>query len=165
MWRHVLEVNVTSQFLSASMLNVGHVRLKCCRTGAIYEMSTRKALAAGVPLLAAAFTAGTAAAADLSWNSGYTAHYGSAAVVRSGTADVYEFVGQSPFYVRRWWREPWAHRHYYPASDRIPVVGRREVLPKQPAPPPEDYFRYWSTPPGYSEEPPRIMRFDPGSTK
>jgi hypothetical protein len=128
-------------------------------------MFTRMAYAAGVSLLAVTLTAGAAEAADLSWNGGYGARYGSAAVVHSGTVDVYEFVGQSPFYVRRWWREPWAHRHYFPASDRIPVVGRREVLPKHPAPPPEDYFRYWSTPPGYSEEPPRIMRFDPGSSK
>jgi len=128
-------------------------------------MCMRRTLAAGVPLLAAVLAMGTAAAADLSWNGGYAGGYGSAAIVRGGTTDVYEFVGQSPFYVRRWWREPWAHRHFYPASDRIPVVGRREVLPKHPAPPPEDYFRYWSTPPGYSEEPPRIMRFDPGVPK
>jgi hypothetical protein len=123
------------------------------------------AYVSGVSLLAVSLTAGAAAAADMSWNGGYAGRYDGPAVVGSGTVNVYEFVGQSPFYVRRWWREPWAHRHYYPASDRIPVVGRREVLPKHPAPPPEDYFRYWSTPPGYGEEPPPPMRFDPRPPK
>jgi len=123
----------------------------------------RKALAIGVPLLAAALVASPATAADLSFNGGAASYDGG--VVYGGTVDVEEFIGQSPRYLRCRWCPPYAHRHYFPISDRVPTLGRREVLPKQPAPPPEDYFRYWSTPPGYGEEPPNIMRFDPEAPK
>ncbi|MGD9768796.1 MAG: hypothetical protein AB7U62_14235 [Pseudolabrys sp.] len=101
-----------------------------------------------------------ALAADLAAGGGYAPPYGYGAYAAGpATTDVYEFVGQDPVYVRDINR-PWLNRHYFPGADRIPVSGRLEVLPKRRGGPPEDYYRSWSTPPGYSEIPPpvRLMR-------
>lgn len=99
-----------------------------------------------------------ALAADLGAGAGSASSYGYGAYgVGPATTDLYEFVGQDPVYVRDINR-PWLNRHYFPAADRIPVSGRLEVLPKQRSAPPEDHFRYWQTPPGYSEMPPPARR-------
>lgn len=47
--------------------------------------------------------------------------------------------------VRSYWREPWRHRHYFPATGRRPAVGRRERLPAagtrlRPA---QSFERHW----------------------
>lgn len=92
-----------------------------------------------------------ALAADFAGSGGFSSSYGYGAYATGpATTDVYEFVGQDPVYVRDANR-PWLNRHYFPGADRIPVSGRLEVLPKRRSGPPEDYFRSWSTPPGYSE--------------
>lgn len=105
-----------------------------------------------------------ALAADLAAGSGFASSGYGAYASGPATTDVYEFVGQDPVYVRGINR-PWLNRHYFPGADRIPVSGRLEVLPKRHGAPPDDYFRSWSTPPGYSEIPPLRplppRRFDP----
>lgn len=107
----------------------------------------------------AGVAATAAAAADLSWSvtqagrgGGYAGY--DAGVENAGVLRVYEFVGQDPNHLRRYWRAPWANRHFFPGAEVTPVSGRHEVLPPRRARPAEDYFRYWSTPPGYSELPP-----------
>jgi len=107
-------------------------------------------------------SASGALAADLAAGNGSSLSYGQGAYVSGpATTGIYEFVGQDPVYVRDINR-PWLNRHYFPGADRIPVSGRLEVLPKRRSGPPEDYFRDWSTPPGYSEMPPpmREPRFE-----
>lgn len=89
------------------------------------------------------------------------------------TLDILEFDGDPDgLYVRRYWREPWGGRHYFPAVNERPVYGRLERIPgpnRKLPPPAEDYFRYWSSPPGYEEElqrlppPPPPPPFEPKS--
>ena len=47
--------------------------------------------------------------------------------------------------VRAYWREPWRHRHYYPATGRRPAVGRHENLSAGPRPlrPAQGFARHW----------------------
>jgi hypothetical protein len=48
--------------------------------------------------------------------------------------------------VRAYWRAPWRHRHYYPATGRRPRIGRLEHLSaRRVRKPAESYHRYWST--------------------
>ena len=101
-----------------------------------------------------------ALAADLGSGAGFAPSGYGAYAAGPATTDVYEFVGQDPVYVRDINR-PWLNRHYFPGADRIPVSGRLEVLPKRRSGPPEDYFRSWSTPPGYSEIPPPVRMLRP----
>jgi hypothetical protein len=86
---------------------------------------------------------------------------------RAGTFDVYEiYDGQDPVYVRRYWREPFLGRHYFPAADERPVYGRVEKIPpanRKLPPVAEDYFRYWSTLPGYREDLQLMPNYDPKS--
>jgi len=125
-------------------------------------MTAMRIMLRAAALLLAGFAASSAVAADLGWSAGSAGfRYGAA---DAGTLHVYEFVGEDPVYVRRYWRAPWAHRHFFPGADVTPVSGRHEVLPPRRNRPAEDYFRYWSTPPGYSEmppPPPPRLRFAP----
>jgi hypothetical protein len=48
--------------------------------------------------------------------------------------------------VRAYWSEPWQHHHYFPATGRLPKVGRDEHLnvhgvPPRPA---KTFIRHWS---------------------
>jgi hypothetical protein len=109
-------------------------------------------------VLTAAVLSGAAVAADLRGGGYYpSGGYGAAGAYR-----VYEFdTGQDPYYIRRYWDEPWLGRHYFPALNEMPRVGRVEKIPpadRKLPPPAETYYRYWSTPPGYEEE---FMRVPP----
>jgi hypothetical protein len=112
-----------------------------------------------VTIIGAAQFAGCANAADLGWRPGYGSYSGYS---RAGTTRVFEFDnGEDPYYVRRYWDEPWLNRHYYPAADEKPVYGRVERIPaadRRLPKPAEDYFRYWYSQPGYQEE---IQRLPP----
>jgi hypothetical protein len=47
--------------------------------------------------------------------------------------------------VRSYWRAPWRHRHFYPATGRRPAVGRREHLPPagKRLRPAQSFERHW----------------------
>jgi len=50
--------------------------------------------------------------------------------------------------LRAYWRAPWRHRHYYPATGERPEIGRDEDLFARDEPQPaESYSRFWSTAP------------------
>jgi hypothetical protein len=120
---------------------------------ALHRITLSAVLLLGLPVAGAL-------AADLGASGGFAASGYGAYAAGPATTDVYEFVGQDPVYVRDINR-PWLNRHYFPGADRIPVSGRLEVLPpKRRGGPPEDFYRSWSTPPGYSEIPPpvRLLR-------
>lgn len=93
--------------------------------------------------LAAAFViAGLqgAGAADLAFIDGYSG-FGA----RAGQVVTYDF--QPGVVVRPYWLTPWRARHYFPAGDGHPRLGRDEDLSAvgsvpQPA---EDFKRFWST--------------------
>ncbi len=48
--------------------------------------------------------------------------------------------------MRAYWLPPWHHRHYFPATGRVPKLGRRQhgsAVGRRPRPA-ETYVRYWS---------------------
>jgi hypothetical protein len=54
--------------------------------------------------------------------------------------------------MRAYWEEPWANRHYFPATGKMPKYGRREVLvPHRNLPRAESFSRSWSSSSGYVE--------------
>jgi len=52
-------------------------------------------------------------------------HY-SAQGRRAGPIVIYDY--QPGVYVRAYWRAPWRHRHYFPATGEQPISGRDEDL-------------------------------------
>jgi len=63
---------------------------------------------------------------------------------RAGMLVVY--ADQPGVAVRAYWRAPWHHHHYFPATGRLPHIGRYENL-KAHSPPPrraQTYRRTWS---------------------
>jgi hypothetical protein len=95
-------------------------------------------------LLAGLFGIGAAQAADLS-----VAPQGSGSYTLAQPAPpviVYDF--EPGVVIRAYWLPPWGHRHYFPATGRMPVYGRREYLaPNGPLEPAETYYRSWSNSP------------------
>jgi hypothetical protein len=61
---------------------------------------------------------------------------------------------------RAYWQEPWASRHYFPATGRMPLSGRREDAFQRHAyyPPAPDFYRVWSSLPPFQENPPTTLR-------
>jgi hypothetical protein len=82
-------------------------------------------------LLASVFGIGAAQAADLSFapqGSGFSYSVAQPAP----PLVVYDF--EPGVVIRAYWLPPWGHRHYFPATGRAPIYGRRErvPLPEQP---------------------------------
>ena len=99
---------------------------------------------------------------------------------RAGQLVVYAY--EPGVVVRAYWRAPWRHRHYFPATGQQPWAGRDEDLsaPSEPYPPAKTFRRSWSNtsafeyevprarsqpvetqPAPYPEPAPRIERFEP----
>lgn len=73
---------------------------------------------------------------------------------RAGALVIYD--NQPGVVVRAYWRAPWRHRHYYPATGEQPEIGRDEDLSATSDPQPaESYRRFWSTSSAFLPELPR----------
>jgi len=68
-----------------------------------------------------------------------------AGAVRAGSVIILD--DQPGVIVRHYWLPPWRNRHYFPTSDKPPVLGRRENLnaPSEAPIPPATFYRAWST--------------------
>jgi hypothetical protein len=63
---------------------------------------------------------------------------------RAGMLVIYD--DQPGVVIRAYWLAPWRNRHYFPATDEMPAVGRDEDLSKRSHPQrAKTYRRYWST--------------------
>ncbi|HZP78703.1 MAG TPA: hypothetical protein VFB45_21370 [Pseudolabrys sp.] len=103
----------------------------------------RAALAFGSALcLCSVLGTAGARAADLG---GY--EFGDVSITsRAAPIVIYDY--QPGVMVRGYFRSPWRHRHYFPTSDKPPVLGRDEVIPgpdREMPEPAESYYRFWST--------------------
>jgi len=86
-----------------------------------------------------------AGAADLvgeppgNYSAGYSA-YGQRA------AQLVIYDNQPGVFVRAYWRAPWRHHHYFPATGEQPGIGRNEDLsaPSDEMQPAKTFRRYWS---------------------
>jgi hypothetical protein len=60
--------------------------------------------------------------------------------------------------IRAYWLTPWAGRHYFPASGKIPVAGRKEVSGATPVSNGKlNFHRHWSSGPiDTIEQPPLV---------
>jgi len=68
---------------------------------------------------------------------------------------IYDY--QPGIVVRSYWIGPWAGRHYFPSSDRKPILGRREQLVPA-AVSDRTYRRTWSSGPiDTIQQPPLIL--------
>ena len=56
--------------------------------------------------------------------------------------------------MRPYWEPPWANRHYFPATGKMPKYGRREILmpSHRILPRAESFSRSWSTSSGFADE-------------
>jgi hypothetical protein len=124
----------------------------------LLEMGRMRALLA-IALLSFGIADGSAArAADLSAGhsapfSGYYFEYGE----RAGMRLVY---GDEPgTVVRAYWRAPWRHHHYFPATGEVPELGRDEDLnaTSKPPRPAKTFKRYWSNAAALERERPIYM--------
>jgi len=81
-------------------------------------------------------------------------HY-SAEGRRAGPIIIYDY--QPGVYVRAYWRAPWRHRHYFPATGEQPISGRDEDLSArgEGADPAETFTRTWTTSSAFVVEEPR----------
>ena len=81
-------------------------------------------------------------------------HY-SAEGRRAGPIIIYDY--QPGVYVRAYWRAPWRHRHYFPATGEQPISGRDEDLSArgEAGDPAETYSRTWTTSSAIVVEEPR----------
>jgi hypothetical protein len=124
----------------------------------LLEMGRMRALLA-IALLSFGIAGGSAArAADLSAGhsapfSGHSFEYGE----RAGMRLVY---GDEPgTVVRAYWRAPWRHHHYFPATGEEPELGRDEALnaTSKPPRPAKTFKRYWSNAAALERERPIYM--------
>jgi len=81
-------------------------------------------------------------------------HY-SAQGRRAGPIVIYDY--QPGVYVRAYWRAPWRHRHYFPATGEQPISGRDEDLSArgEGGDPAETFTRTWTTSSAFVVEEPR----------
>ena len=81
-------------------------------------------------------------------------HY-SAQGHRASPIVIYDY--QPGVYVRAYWRAPWRHRHYFPATGEQPISGRDEDLSARGecVDPAETFSRTWTTSPAFVVEGPR----------
>ena len=63
---------------------------------------------------------------------------------RAGQLVIYDY--QPGVVVRAYWRAPWRHRHYFPATGKQPRIGRVENLsaPSDALEPAKTFRRNWS---------------------
>jgi hypothetical protein len=74
---------------------------------------------------------------------------------RSAMLWIYDY--QPGVIVRDYWRAPWRHQHYFPATGKRPRIGRKEDLSatgKAPRPA-QTFRRSWSNASAFEHEPPR----------
>jgi hypothetical protein len=93
---------------------------------------------ASLMIVAALFSA-PARAADL----GNTLEGAWAGPVHAEPFVVYDF--EPGVEIRAHWLQPWAGRHYFPSSGKMPVVGRREHIPATPVSDKQNFHREWQT--------------------
>lgn len=86
-------------------------------------------------LAATALLHAPARAADMSGGWGGAVH--------AGPFVVYDY--EPGIVVRQYWLPPWAGRHYFPSGGKLPVVGRREVIPPAPVSDKRSFRREWTT--------------------
>jgi hypothetical protein len=99
-------------------------------------------------IIAAALCSAPARAADLAvaWAGG----------VHAEPFIVYDY--EPGIAVRAYWLRPWAGRHFFPASGKMPVVGRREQITATPVSGKRDYHREWQAfPVDTIQQPPLIL--------
>jgi hypothetical protein len=109
--------------------------------------STIVRIASAVLMIATALVTAPARAADLAtaW----------AAPVHAEPLVVYDY--EPGIVVRTYWLGPWGGRHYFPSSDKRPVLGRREQLVPA-AVSDRTYRRSWSSGPiDTIQQPPLIL--------
>jgi hypothetical protein len=76
--------------------------------------------------------------------------------VHAGPFVVYDF--EPGIEIRAYWAQPWAGRHYFPSSGKMPVVGRREHIPPTPVSDKRNFHREWqSFPVDTIQQPPLIL--------
>ena len=65
--------------------------------------------------------------------------------------------------VRAYWRAPWRHHHYYPATGKRPRVGRHENLSaaSRPSKPAKTFRRSWSNAWAFEYEMPLVGALSP----
>jgi hypothetical protein len=97
-----------------------------------------------IAFLVAGVLAGTAAAAAADLPRPYSTRY---SAIGTRAAPLIIFDDEPGVALRAYWRAPWRHRHYFPATGEVPGIGREEDFSAgDPAPPPaENFERYWST--------------------
>ena len=81
-------------------------------------------------------------------------HY-SAQGHRASPIVIYDY--QPGVYVRAYWRAPWRHKHYFPATGEQPITGRDEDLAArgEAIEPAETFSRSWTTSSAFVVEEPR----------
>jgi len=85
----------------------------------------------------------SAGAADLERAPAGNFHVEQAAPARAGMRVIAD--DQPGVIVRAYWRQPWGHRHFYPATGKRPAVGRDENLAAGGKPPrrAQSFERHW----------------------
>jgi hypothetical protein len=79
-----------------------------------------------------------------------------AGAVHAGPYVVYDF--EPGIVVRAHWLSPWAGRHYFPSSGKMPVVGRLEHIAPTPASDKRNFHREWQAfPVDTIQQPPLIL--------
>src|SRR6476469_7520059 len=96
-------------------------------------------------LLASVFGIGTAQAADLpliSQGGGSYMSLGGSYTLAEPASPLVVYDFEPGVVIRAYWLPPWRHRHFFPATGRAPMYGRREYLaPDGPHEPAESYYR------------------------
>lgn len=82
---------------------------------------------------------------------------------RAGMLVIYD--DQPGVALRPYWRAPWRHRHYFPATGEVPEFGREENRAarggrRERA---ESYRRFWSTSSAFLPDLPRDVQAQPWS--
>ena len=100
-------------------------------------------------LLSSVFGVGAAQAADLpliSQGSGSAMSQDGSYTLAQPAPPLVVYDFEPGVVIRAYWLPPWRHRHFFPATGRAPVYGRREYLaPDGPVEPAETYYRSWSS--------------------
>src|SRR6185312_4832931 len=117
------------------------------------------ALAAFAVIAVAAFVGGMTAAAAADLPLGPSEHF---VAIGPPALPLVIYDYEPGIVVRAWWLPPWGHRHYFPATGKLPRIGRREDLsvvdPPEPA---ESFERTWSTSAAFIHEGPRALPLPP----